>query len=289
MGGVNHLDECEVFLKNMFADPNILTIRSKFLRKIVSFIIRKTRIKQMKENYLKIGGKSPLTDIQKSLCNKLNNMQSEFKFDFISTYVSPFAKEVLAKYDIKNDDEIILFPLYPHYSTTTTKSSLNDFYNNFDASCKIHEMPFFYNDNLYNEIIFNEIKSHKKADILIISAHSLPQKIINNGDIYEQHIKEHFQIIKEHFKNDFKDIVLAYQSKLGPVKWLEPSLSEVLKRFDNESILIYPISFCIDCSETVFELDIEYKNEYKGYLEVCSCPNDKDDFCNFILKTVQSI
>ena len=289
MGGVNNINECELFLKNMFADPNILTIKSTILRKIISFIIRKTRIKQMRENYSKIGGKSPLTDIQKSLCEKLNKMQHEFKFDFISTYVPPFAKDVLSKYDIKNDDEIILFPLYPHYSTTTTKSSLNDFYKNYFGSAKIKVIDAFFKDYDYNDIIFNAISKQPKADVLLVSAHSLPEKIIKNGDIYEQHIKEHFSIIQDKFKNNFKKIILAYQSKLGPVKWLEPSLSDVLNGLKNESVLIYPVSFCIDCSETVFELGIEYKNSYNGIYLLCECPNDSDNFCNFILRKVKEI
>lgn len=287
MGGVNELKECEVFLKNMFNDPNILGIKSKFLRSILAFIIRKSRIKQMQENYKKIGGKSPLTDIQKSLCNKLNNMQKEYIFDFISTYVPPFAKEVLAKYNFKDNDEIIIFPLYPHHSITTTTSSLQDFYKNFDKKINVKEIPYFYEDESYNNIILNEIQKHKNIDCLIISAHSLPIKTIKNGDIYEEHIKEHFAILKDKLQNNFKEIKLAYQSKLGPVKWLEPALSDELDKLDGKSVLIYPLSFCIDCSETVLELDIEYRHQYKGDYNVCKCPNDSEDFAKYILSKLE--
>lgn len=287
MGGVNQIDECEVFLKNMFNDPNILGIKSDFLRSLVAFMIRKFRIKSMKENYNKIGGKSPLTKIQKSLCDKLNSLQKDFHFDFISTYVPPFAKEVLAKYDFKDNDEIILFPLYPHHSITTTTSSLQDFYKNFDKKISIKEIPYFYQDELYNNIILNEIQKYKNIDCLIISAHSLPIKTIEKGDIYEEHIKEHFAILKDKLQNDFKEIKLAYQSKLGPVKWLEPALSDELDKLGNKSVLIYPLSFCIDCSETILELDIEYRHQYKGDYNVCKCPNDSEDFAKYILSKLE--
>lgn len=289
MGGVNQLSECDIFLKNMFNDPNILGIKSKLLRSFVAFMIIKSRIKQMKENYKKIGEKSPLTQIQKSLCDKLNTIQNEFKFDFISTYVPPFASEVLVKYDFKEDDEIILFPLYPHHSITTTTSSLQDFYKHFKLKNKVKEVKYFYEDKAYNDILINEINKQKQADILIISAHSLPIKTIKNGDLYEEHIKAHFEILKNHFKDKFKEIRLAYQSKLGPVKWLEPALSDELNTLDNKSVLIFPLSFCIDCSETVLELDIEYRHQYKGEYAVCKCPNDSDEFAEYILNKVRSI
>lgn len=292
MGGVNKLDECELFLKNMFNDENILDIKSAFLRKMISFFIRKSRIKQMKKNYIQIGSKSPLSDIQSSLCDKLNQMQSEYLFDYISTYVPPFAKDVLAKYQFSDDDEVILFPLYPHYSQTTVKSALNDFKKHYKALAKVKIVDVFYDDMDYNDLIIKQIlakQEEAKANVLILSAHSLPQKIINKGDAYEKHILKQFSLLKERLKYDFKYIELAYQSKLGPVKWLEPSISDVLTQYDKKglSVLIYPLSFCIDCSETVFELAIEYKHQYKHKYNLCECLNDSDDFCAYILNKIK--
>ena len=287
MGGVNNINECEVFLKNMFNDENILGIKNKFLRYLVGFIIRKSRIKTMKANYMQIGGKSPLTQIQTNLCNKLNAMQKEMYFDFISTYVPPFAKDVLKKYNFTTNDEIILLPLYPHHSKTTVLSSINDFKKEISKQQiqpKILVADVFYNHSNYNKILINKIKSQQKTDVLIVSAHSLPVSIIKKGDLYQKHINAHFEIIKNELKNNFKEIKLAYQSKLGPVKWLEPSLKEELEKIKEQSVLILPISFCIDCSETVFELDKEYRKEHKGTYIVTSCPNDGDDFCNFLIQ-----
>ena len=288
MGGVNDIKECEVFLKNMFNDPYILGIKNKFLRKFVAFVIRKSRIKAMIKNYEKMGGKSPLSEITQKLCDKLNKKKDDFKFDFISLYVPPFANEVLNKYDFKNYDEIILFPLYPHHSNTTVTSSLELIkkqLKKLNIKNKIKIIDVFFDDEIYNEMIIKHILEKKQDEkILIFSAHSLPVSTIKKGDLYEKHVNEHVKILKEKLKDKFDDILLSYQSKLGPIKWLEPSTSEVLSNL-KEKALIYPISFCIDCSETIFELGIEYKN--LANYELVKCPNDSDEFVNFILHKIK--
>ncbi|EAJ6152489.1 ferrochelatase [Campylobacter lari] len=292
MGGVNKLDECEVFLKNMFNDPYILGIKNVFLRKFVAFIIRKSRLKAMKQNYEKMGGKSPLTQITQSLCDKLNSKTREYKFDFISLYVPPFANEVFSKYDFKQNDEIILFPLYPHHSKTTVTSSLEVVENelrNIQNQVNVKIIDVFYKDELYNEMIIKHILEKKREydyKTLIFSAHSLPLSVIKKGDLYEKHVQEHVDILKGKLKNKFDQIILSYQSKLGPVKWLEPNTSDILESLDQKA-LIYPISFCIDCSETIFELGVEYRHLAKSDYELIKCPNDSDEFIEFILNQVK--
>ncbi|MCV3469722.1 ferrochelatase [Campylobacter sp. CNRCH_2015_0814] len=288
MGGVNKLEECEVFLKNMFNDPYILGIQNVFLRKFVAFMIRKSRLKAMKQNYEKMGGKSPLTQITQSLCDRLNSKTREYSFDFISLYVPPFANEVFSKYDFQKNDEIILFPLYPHHSKTTVTSSLEVVQNELrsiqnQANVKIIDV--FYKDELYNEMIIKHILEKKKEcdyKTLIFSAHSLPLSVIKKGDLYEKHVQEHVGILKEKLKNEFEQIILSYQSKLGPVKWLEPNTSDILANLDQKA-LIYPISFCIDCSETIFELGVEYRHLAKSDYELIPCSNDSDEFIEFVL------
>ena len=155
--------------------------------------------------------------------------------------------------------------------------------------------PFYKNSDL-NNIICDEILKQQNNDEtinLIFSAHGLPQKVIDNGDTYQIHIQEHIELIKKQLlsKNaKFESISLAYQSKVGPMKWLEPSLDNALKQFKDKNVLIYPISFMIENSETDFELAIEYKEiaqelgikEYK----VCSCPNDKGSVVDMISNMV---
>lgn len=288
MGGVNKLQECEVFLKNMFNDPYILGIKNNLLRKFVAFMITKSRLKAMRKNYEKMGGKSPLTQITQNLCDKLNLANNEYKFDFISLYVPPFVLDVLSKYEFKQEDEIILFPLYPHHSTTTVSTSLEMMekeLKKLKIQASVRVMDVFYNDGLYNQMIIKHIlekKSHFDYKTLIFSAHSLPLSIIKKGDLYEKHVVKHVEILKEKLKDEFDEIYLSYQSKLGPVKWLEPNTSDVLANL-NSKALIYPISFCIDCSETIFELGMEYKHLAKCDYELISCPNDSDEFIEFIL------
>ena len=298
MGGANSLDDVEIFLTNMFNDPYILGIKNKFLRKFVAFMITKGRLKTAKHNYEQIGGKSPLCELTAKLCEKISSLQNEFDaVDFAMNYTSPFVKDVLKKYE--KFDEIVLLPLYPHHSQTTITSSLADFKKakeELKLKAKISLCEPFYDDDAYNKIIISHIREAiKDTDIsdvsLIFSAHSLPRKIIEKGDIYEKHINEHVQILSKMLKEqglNFKDVSLAYQSRLGPVKWLEPSLNEALAKCENKKALIYPLSFCIDNSETIFELVIEYAKLAKelnfSFYKVVSCPNFSDEFASFVLE-----
>ena len=298
MGGANSLDDVEIFLTNMFNDPYILGIKNKFLRKFVAFMITKGRLKTAKHNYEQIGGKSPLCELTAKLCEKISSLQNEFEaVDFAMNYTSPFVKDVLKKYE--KFDEIVLLPLYPHHSQTTITSSLADFKKakeELNLKAKISLCEPFYDDDAYNKIIISHIREAVKdtdiSDIsLIFSAHSLPRKIIEKGDIYEKHINEHVQILGKMLKEqglNFKDVSLAYQSRLGPVKWLEPSLNEALAKCENKKALIYPLSFCIDNSETIFELVIEYAKLAKelsfSFYKVVECPNSSDEFASFILE-----
>ena len=302
MGGANSLDDVEIFLTNMFNDPYILGIKNKFLRKFVAFMITKGRLKIAKHNYEQIGGKSPLCELTAKLCEKISSLKSEFDaVDFAMNYTSPFVKDVLKKYE--KFDEIVLLPLYPHHSQTTITSSLADFKKakeELKLKAKISLCEPFYDDDAYNKIIISHIREAiKDTDIsdvsLIFSAHSLPRKIIEKGDIYEKHINEHVQILSKMLKEqglNFKDVSLAYQSRLGPVKWLEPSLNEALAKCENKKVLIYPLSFCIDNSETIFELVIEYAKLAKelnfSFYKVVECPNFSDEFSSFILEKSKS-
>ncbi|QKF65019.1 ferrochelatase [Campylobacter corcagiensis] len=296
MGGPNSLDEVSVFLKNMFNDPCILGIKSKILRSFVAWMITTSRKKASAEIYKALGGKSPINDITDSLCKKATNF-SNTEFDFAMRYTPPFAKDQLAKY--KSYDEIVLVPLYPHYSITTIHSSMLDAKEALkDFKGKVREISYFYDKREYNEIVLNLIKEKisalSKDEIaktsLILSAHSLPEKIITKGDPYKNHLEEHAKILKELIIENginFKEVLLTYQSKLGPVKWVEPFTDITLKNLESKRALLFPIAFCIDNSETDYELSIEYKELAKGlnfeYFDVCKCPNDSDEFAKFLI------
>ncbi|MCT7550353.1 ferrochelatase [Aliarcobacter butzleri] len=292
MGGARDKSELKMFLTNMFNDENILTIKNAFIRKMVASFITNSRLESAWKNYEKIGNHSPINPLTEQLVNKCNDKIENYKTYQVMRYTPPFAKEIISQMKKDGIKEVLLLPLYPQYSTTTTKSSLEDFIKFAKNSFSISSIETFYKNDKFNECIVNEILNNVEDETsynLVFSAHGLPQKIVNAGDPYEKQMNEHVKILSEELQKrgkSFKSINLAYQSKVGPLKWLEPSLENMLKNFKNENVIIYPLSFIVDNSETVFELDIEYKEiaheigikEYK----VCSCVNDSDEFIEAI-------
>ena len=304
MGAPRNLDEVGVFLKNMFNDKNIITVKKKIIRKLIATSIVATRGKEARENYKKLGGFSPLVTETEKL---LQSVKKEFPQHIvinIMRYTPPFAQKELRWLKAKGVEDIVLFPLYPHYSTTTVKSSLEDFYEACEAidyQPNIKEIEPFYTNPLYNRAILETIKEKiclEKDDLsqmdIIFSAHSLPKKIICDGDCYKEQVERHAKLLKRRLINEglrFKDYHLAYQSKLGPVEWLSPSLGEKLEELESKRVLIVPISFVLDNSETEFELDLEYRIEAKTMFfqdyRVAKCPNNSPEFITLVKELVE--
>ncbi len=297
MGGPNNLQEVELFLQNMFKDKNILPIKSELLRRFVAFMITAMRKDEAKKNYEKLGGKSPLVSHTKNLVDKLQYKLTDTYVTYSMRYTPPFAKETIQKLLAKNIKEVYLLPLYPHYSTTTTKSSLEDFYNSAKGlgfHARFYDIANFYKNRLFNEAIVQQIvQSVERPDEynLIFSAHSLPQKIIDRGDPYLDEIQEHIKILSNLLGRRFNSYHLAFQSKLGPLRWLEPALDEKLKEFKGKKVLVYPISFVLDNSETEFELHIEYKEIAKSLgvkeYRVVECLNDSQKLVDALIDIYQ--
>lgn len=298
MGGPSNLFEVETFLKNMFYDEHILRIKSNFLRRIVGSFIANKRLKSAQENYKKIGGKSPITPITFSLTQKLNQRGDGEFFTYAMRYTPPYSSMVIRELQQKRIDEVILLSLYPQYSTTTTLSSLQDFKKTakelgFEA--KISEVARFYEHPLFLKCIQKRIQEaldakDSKEFILILSAHGLPQSIIDEGDPYQRECEHHAKILEDYLRMEgieFERVILSYQSRLGPMKWIEPFTEKIIEDLNGKKILIYPLAFSIDNSETHFELDIELRQKAKkiGIKEflLCSCPNDSDEFVDLIL------
>jgi len=299
MGGARNKDELKMFLTNMFNDENILTINIDFIRSIIANFIVKKRLDSAWENYEKIGNASPINPLTEKLVDKCNEKIEEFKTYQAMRYTPPFANDVLEQIKKDGINEILLFPLYAQFSTTTTKSSVQDFIGNIPyEGFTVKYIEEFYKNDKFNDCIVNEVIRNiddKKEYNLIFSAHGLPQKIVKKGDPYEEQMNEHVEILSKKLDEKgikFKSINLAYQSKVGPLKWLEPSLEDILKNFKDENVIIYPISFIVDNSETDFELDIEYReiahklgiSEYK----VCRCVNDSDEFIEAIKDIIKN-
>ena len=296
MGAARSKDELEVFLTNMFNDKNIVTFENDTIRSMLASLIVTLRLNKVWDNYDKIGGKSPLHELTDLLIAKLNEMLPEYFITTAMRYTSPFAQTAIARIQKENIKDVILLPLYPQYSTTTTKSSVEDFIEKSNGELNITTIEPFYKNELYNKAICDQIinvQSKYNDFHLIFSAHGIPRKTVNKGDPYQKHVEEHVELLKEklsHYATNIKSINLAYQSKVGPMKWLTPSLDNMLKNFKNEKVIIYPISFIVDNSETVFELDVEYRKlaeklQIKEY-KVCSCVNDNDTFIKAIKEII---
>ena len=303
MGGANNIDEVELFLKNMFADKNILPM-NKFLRKFIANIIISKRINEVKENFKIIGSKSPLTNLTNELIDKLSK-EVNMPIYMAMRYVPPFSKDALLQ--LKKDwvGELILFPMYPQYSTTTTLSSIEDIKQicdeiNYYPTIKI--INSYYDDFEYIKAsytqILNAIKGKNSLDYdLLLSAHGLPVSIIKNGDPYEKQVEANVSALKTYLKVkglEFNEIKLVYQSKVGNSSWLEPSLVDTIRNPTNRKVLIYPLAFTIDNSETIFELDIEtreiaQKLKYNDFI-VAKCFNANNiEFIDFMVKKINNI
>jgi len=302
MGGPNSVDEVELFLHNMFADKNILTM-DRYTRKLVSLIIINKRLEDVKENYGLLGGKSPLLGLTKNLIEKLRS-KLDMPIYPVMRYVPPFADDALLECQKNGVDELILFPMYPQYSTTTTLSSVED----IEARCKalgyapaIKVIDPYYDDYDYIEASCEKIievmegKNIEEYDLLL-SAHGLPLSIIKEGDVYQNQVEGNVSAIKIYLRERgivFHNIKLVYQSKVGSSAWLEPNLVDVLRAPRHRKVVIFPLAFTVDNSETVFELDIEHREiaekiKYEDYI-VASCMNDSDKFVDLIVDRVNAI
>lgn len=266
MGGPNNVEEVEVFLKNMFNDKYIIGAPQP-IRAMIGFMITSLRKKEAKENYKALGGMSPIVGHTKRLVRRLNRVLDADVF-YKMRYTPPFAKDILN--DLKPYDEIYAIPMYPHYSSTTTKSSIEEFEKwakKMGVTGKIKTLDSYYDHTLYNKAIVERIKERLNGDKseefeLIFSAHGLTQRTIDKGDPYQEHILKNVECAKKELEEQgikFKNIHVAYQSRLGPMEWLRPYMDDKLKEINAKKVLIYPISFTVDNSETEFELDIEYK------------------------------
>ncbi|MDD2894426.1 MAG: ferrochelatase [Aliarcobacter sp.] len=295
MGGPNNLNEVKVFLRNMFNDKYIIGAPQP-IRAMIGQIIISKRLKESKENYAKLGGMSPIVGHTKRLVRRLNKELDADVF-YEMRYTPPFAKDIMEK--LVKYDEIYAIPMYPHYSSTTTKSSIEEFVKvakKYNLDKKIKTIDSYYDNISYNKAIVERIKEALKGENsenfeLIFSAHGLTQKIIDKGDLYQKHILANVECAKKELESQnitFKKIHVAYQSRLGPMEWLRPYMEDKLKEIESK-VIIYPISFTVDNSETEYELDMEYaevahKLGLKDY-RVAKAPNHH----RYFIETIKEI
>ncbi|MBD3796264.1 MAG: ferrochelatase [Campylobacterales bacterium] len=301
MGGPNNLDEVEVFLNNMFNDKRIIAA-PKPVRYLIAKLITFKRKNEAKENYKALGGKSPIVAYTNKLIEELKKSIKDASVHMVMRYTPPFASDVLK--ELQGVENIYAIPLYPHFSSTTTLSSYDDLEkglkkNNIDAQVK--KIDAYYNDQYYNQAIYERIMECLNGEDpseyeLVFSAHGLPKKIIEQGDLYQKHIKQNVYYARKALVANnvmFHKTHLAYQSRLGPLEWIRPYLDDKLKSLTKKKVIIYPIAFTIDNSETEFELDVEYKEiaEELGFEEyrVAKAPNNHPEFVKCLANIYENL
>ena len=278
MGGPATLDDVEPFLYNLFMDPDIIEIPlGKLLRPFIARKISKKRSAKVRGYYEKIGGGSPLLRLTENQAKALETTLSscgDFKTFVAMRYSPPFTEEAISKMILEEPGRIVLLPLYPQYSGTTSGSSFNEFHRIWKKigreGVNIVEIKDWHNHSGYINAWVDLIKESLEVTgndntHIIFSAHGIPQKMVENGDPYQKQTEETVRLILEKLKWEGA-WHLSYQSKVGPVKWLEPATDKLLEELGQrgvESVLMVPISFVSDHSETLYEMDIQYKEMAK--------------------------
>jgi protoporphyrin/coproporphyrin ferrochelatase len=300
LGGPESLEGVKPFLFNLFNDKAIISLPQP-LRFLLAKLISSRREKKAQKIYASIGGKSPLLD---NTLNQAHNLEKElsyfgnFKVFVSMRYAAPFASDIVNQVLDYDPEEAILLPLYPQFSTTTSGSSLMDFATKITARTKNINLKFvccYPKDTdfiksyalLVKQTLFKIYNDNLDNFCFLFSAHGLPKKVIDAGDPYVFQVEASTKAVVENLSQllnvttneiDFK---ICYQSKVGPMEWTKPSLETELKKavLNRKIPIIIPISFTSEHSETLAELDIEYKEiakmlGAKDYLRVPALNSD---------------
>lgn len=269
LGAPSQLSEVRPFLKNLFNDPDIFNFPfGKFGQELFSSLIAFLRSPKSQKYYAAIGGGSPLHRNTLEQAQKLNsalNTEGDYNVIVMQRYWEPSIKSSLENLKLDDHENIIILPLYPHFSNTTTSSIFNEWDRHWTGKQHVSRIERFYDHPLYIKACVREIELEQKklspAVHILFSAHSIPQSAIRNGDTYETEIENNMELIMAELDGEFS-YSLAYQSRVGPIKWLEPSFETEIDRLislQKKEILIFPISFVSEHLETLYELDIQKK------------------------------
>ena len=275
LGGPDQLSSVKPFLFNLFNDPAIINA-PYLIRYFLAKLISSKREKIAQAIYSNMGGKSPILEetIKQAyrLENKLKNEKEDYKVFISMRYWNPFISATLKNIINWNPNEIVLLPLYPQFSTTTSGSSLMAWKkevrkNKYNIPTKIiccypKNKNFILAHLVEIKKTLNKIKNKKNKKIkLLFSAHGLPERIIKRGDPYQMQVEQTVEEIIYNMEKYKLSHTICYQSKVGPLKWIGPSTeNEIIKASRNKQIIVLiPIAFVSEHSETLVELDIEYK------------------------------
>jgi protoporphyrin/coproporphyrin ferrochelatase len=303
LGGPDNLDAVEPFLFNLFNDPAIISLPG-IIRYPLAKLISKRRTPVAKAIYEEMGGKSPIlkeTESQAKAIEKvLEHEGDKYKCFIVMRCWHPRAEEVIKKVKDFSPEQVILLPLYPQYSNATSGSSIKEWFDvckkeNFKTETKIiccypNEKDFILSyANLIREKIDTNIL---QETTLIFSAHGLPENKIKQGDPYQWQVESTVKELVKKLSIKNLNYILSYQSRVGPLKWIGPSTDTVIKEEakKNKIIVVVPVAFVSEHSETLVELDIEYKklateNGSKDYIRVPAVTANQD-FINSLKSSI---
>jgi protoporphyrin/coproporphyrin ferrochelatase len=304
LGGPDTLAAIEPFLYNLFCDPDIIDFPfARIGRKPLAKLISTTRARKVQHHYATIGGGSPIRRFTERQALALESELGTHGIDarcFVAMrYWHPFTGEAIAQVLGAGCDEIVLLPLYPQYSSTTTGSSLNEWRRLFRGHAPVHQVNSFYRHSAYLDSVIEKIEEAlerfpvpRHAE-LVFSAHSVPLSVIAKGDPYQRQIEETVQLLMERggWPNPHR---LCYQSKVGASKWLQPSLHRTLHDLSAEKVrevCIVPVAFVSDHVETLGEIDHEAREEARKlgitHFEMSAGLNDSPKFISALGQLVR--
>lgn len=280
LGGPDSLDAVEPFLYNIFCDPDIIPMKlGGIFRKALAKYISTKRAKHVTEIYRTLGGKSPLNELTENQAGALQKALGEegpFKVYLAMRYWHPLTHEALDQALKEGIRRFILLPLYPQYSKTTTGSSINEWNRllrklGLEGQVETRIVNNYYDHPGYISALVERIhQGLERFDPqvrdqvhLLFSAHGVPLSVIEAGDPYEQHI--HGTVSATTKALNFSHAHhISYQSKVGRAEWLQPSTVDKVKELGEQGVkhvLVVPVAFVSDHSETLYEIDIEIREE----------------------------
>ncbi len=267
LGGPAKQADVRGFLYNLFSDPYIIGLPWG-MRHGLAALIANGRARSARANYAKMGGGSPIlmeTKAQaKALENQLGQLsQIEARVFIGMRYWHPFMAETVTEIEAWGPDEIVVLPLYPQFSSTTTLSGFDAFKEAYSGSAKVHYICCYaQNDNFIRaqvQLIRNRLdKLPADNRRILFSAHGLPEKIIRQGDPYQEQVERCVAKIMAELGEI--DHIVCYQSRVGPLTWIGPSTEDAIRQAgaDGRNILVVPIAFVSEHVETLVELDGDY-------------------------------
>jgi ferrochelatase len=269
LGGPESLATVEPFLYNLFCDPEIIDFPlARVGRKPLARLIAAARARKVQHHYAEIGGGSPIRKFTEQQARALESCLAAAGVNarcvVAMRYWHPFTVEAVAELDAAGCKQVVLLPLYPHYSSTTTGSSLNEWWRVFRGrTTPVETVRQFYDNSLYLDAVVEKIDvtlgrfDHPRRAALVFSAHGVPRSVIAAGDPYQEQVEETVALVMKRggWPNGHR---LCYQSKVGGGRWLEPSLKATLRELASvgcEGVCVAPISFVSDHVETLGEIN----------------------------------